>query len=139
MHYYLFSTYERLLAAGGLFVFAVGCLLVGIFNPTTAGFFPPCPFLAMTGFACPGCGLTRGFHALFHGDIFTAISFNALIPIYVFAFLFLIISLLSIIVRGRSLKFNILTPVPLMSFLVIAVIFGVLRNIPAYPFTFLFP
>ena len=139
MHYYIFSTTERLLAAGGLFIFAVGCLLVGIFNPTTAGFFPACPFLALTGNACPGCGLTRGFHALFHGDIYKALSFNALIPIYVFVFLFFIVSMLSIIFRGRSLKFNILTPVSLTPFLIIAVIFGFIRNIPVYPFTFFFP
>lgn len=136
---YLFSTTERILAGATLFIFAVGCFIVGFFNPTTAGFFPACPLLNVTGFACPGCGLTRGFHALFHGDLWTAISFNALVPIYCFIFLYVVSYLLSMVFRGRGLRFNLVTPIPLFIFLGICLVFGVLRNIPAEPFTFFYP
>lgn len=136
---YLFSTTERVIAGAVLAVFAIGCLIVGLFNPTTSSFFPACPLLSVTGYACPGCGLTRGFHALFHGDIWTAISFNALVPIYCFIFLYGISYLISVVFRGRGLWFNLLSPIPLFAFLAVSLIFGVLRNIPAEPFTFFFP
>jgi hypothetical protein len=136
---YLFSTTERIIAGSTLFIFAIGCFVVGFFNPTTAGFFPGCPLLQVTGYACPGCGLTRGFHALFHGDVWTAISYNALVPIYCLIFLYVLTYLLSVLFRGRGLWFNLITPISLFSFLAISLIFGVLRNIPAEPFTFFFP
>ena len=136
---YLFSTTERVFAGVGIAVFSIGCFIVGFFNPTTAGFFPACPLLATTGMACPGCGLTRGFHSLFHGDIFTAISYNALIPIYCLILLYIFTYLFSVVIRGRGLNINLFSPIPLFTFLGLSLIFGVLRNIPVEPFTFFFP
>ncbi len=135
----LSSTTERILAAAGLFVFAAGSFFVGFFNPSTERFFPACPLLAITGVACSGCGLTRGFHALFHGDILTALSFNALIPIYGFLFSYLVFYLLSVVIRGRGFGFRILTPWTVGIFLTVALLFGFIRNIPIYPFTVLYP
>ena len=36
----------------------------------------PCPYKTLTGWACPGCGLTRALHALLHGNLRLAFSFN---------------------------------------------------------------
>jgi len=127
------------MAGATLLVFGVACAFVGFFNPSTAGFFPACPLLSITGFACPGCGLTRGFHALFHGDVVTALSFNALIPIYVIGFVYLIGMLLSIAARGKALPYKFFAPSFFGFYLVVSITFGVLRNIPAYPFTVLYP
>lgn len=129
----------RLLAAGGLAGLAVGSGLVWYFDPTKSNFFPVCPLYSLTGFACPGCGLTRGFHALFHGDIVTALDFNALIPFFALAFIFLVVTLFSIVVRGKGLVKLSASPNFLFGTLVLLVVFGVLRNLPFYPFTFLFP
>lgn len=135
----IFSTFERILAAAGLLVFAAGCLLVRFFNPSTAGFFPGCPLLEMTGFACPGCGLTRGFHSLFHGDLLGALDFNALLPFFAVSFVYMVILLVSIAMRGKPLSFTIFTPASLWAFLGFAAVFFVLRNVPGYPFEILFP
>ncbi len=134
-----FSVKERILAAAGLLVFGVGSSVVAFFNPSTEKFFPVCPLLTSTGFACSGCGLTRGFHALFHGDVMTAVSYNALIPIYVFMFGYFIIYLSSIVIRGKGLGLRIATPWTLGTFLIVALLFGLVRNIPLFPFTFLYP
>src|SRR5262245_38315317 len=93
----------RIFAAAGVLGIGAGVFAVGYFNPVTAGFFPVCPLHEMTGLNCPGCGLTRGFHALFHGDILTALHFNALLPIYAFIFGYLVISMILTAVRGKGL------------------------------------
>ncbi|HVF42774.1 MAG TPA: DUF2752 domain-containing protein [Pyrinomonadaceae bacterium] len=43
-----------------------------------------CPFRALTGLPCPGCGMTRAFCALGHGDLSAAFGYNPLAP-FVFA------------------------------------------------------
>lgn len=135
----IIESYQRLLAGGALILFGAACAFVGFFNPSTVGFFPACPLLSITGIACPGCGLTRGFHALFHGDFLTAMSFNALIPLYVFGFLYLIGMLLSVALRGKTLPYKVFAPSFFGFYLVVSITFGVIRNIPAYPFTVLYP
>lgn len=135
----LFSFRERALAGAAVSAAAASAFVVGYFEPTSAGFFPVCPLHALTGFNCPGCGLTRGFHALFGGDFPGALRFNALLPVYLFAFVYLFAWLVSIAVKGRGLSFNIFRPRFIWSFFIIAMIFGVVRNFPVYPFTLLAP
>jgi hypothetical protein len=133
------SIIERIFAGTGILTIGAGVFVVRYFNPTTAGFFPVCPLYKLTGILCPGCGLTRGFHALFHGDILTALHFNALLPIFAFLIGFVFVSLALIVVRGRGLSWRIFSPASLYGFLVLAAAFFVLRNLPFYPFTFLAP
>ncbi|CAN5616055.1 DUF2752 domain-containing protein [soil metagenome] len=128
---------ERVLAAAGILAATTGAFAIGYFNPTTAGFFPVCPLHAVTGLNCPGCGLTRGFHALFHGDVLGALHFNALLPVYLFVGIYFLVSLSLIVVRGRGLSFNIFKPHLLWGFLIVLIIFGIMRNLPFYPFTIL--
>jgi hypothetical protein len=47
-------------------------------DPNQAGHYPTCPFLFLTGWYCPGCGSLRCLHALAHGDVGAALSFNPL-------------------------------------------------------------
>ena len=132
-------TYERTLAAGAVSAASVGSAFVWYFNPTEVHFFPVCPLYALTGFACPGCGLTRGYHALFNGDISTALHFNVLIPVWTVIFGYVFVSLLLLAVRGKGLPMWPTAPRFLGTFMVVLLAFGVLRNIPAYPFSLLFP
>lgn len=39
-----------------------------------------CPFRAVTGLPCPGCGMTRAFCSIGHGDFAGAFGYNALAP-----------------------------------------------------------
>lgn len=133
------STVERVLAGAGILAVSAGAFLVGYFNPTTAGFFPVCPLYSLTGIHCPGCGLTRGFHALFHGDVTTALHYNALLPVFAFLFAFIFISLILVVLRGRGLSWRVFPPSAMYGFLILAAAFFVLRNLPFYPFTLLAP
>lgn len=40
-----------------------------------------CPLRALTGYPCPGCGMTRAFSALAHGEPLRAIIYNPLSPV----------------------------------------------------------
>ena len=41
---------------------------------------PMCAFSALTGLCCPGCGLTRSFAFLEHGDVRASFAMNPLGP-----------------------------------------------------------
>ena len=134
------STVERLFAASGIATIVGRVSVVAYFDPSASHFFPVCPLYALTGIACPGCGLTRGYHALFHGDVATAMHFNALIPLYSLLFGYLLVSLVLLAVRGEGLSFAAFQkPWVLWSVMVLALAFAVLRNLPFYPFNFLYP
>ena len=133
------SKVERFLAAAGAAGMAVGAGVVSYFDPASAGFFPVCPLYSLTGFACPGCGLTRGFHALAHGDLATALDYNALLPFFALLIGSGFVSLLYFAARGRRMPVNLLHPKALYAFLFVLLIFGVIRNVPWYPFSILFP
>ncbi|HUF03648.1 MAG TPA: DUF2752 domain-containing protein [Aridibacter sp.] len=135
----IYNTTERILAGAGIAALGAGSFVVGWFDPGKASFFPGCPLLNVTGLACPGCGLTRGFHELFHGNFLAALDFNALVPIYALIFTFLTVLFASIAIRGRGLRYSILNPASLGAFLGISAVFGILRNIPVEPFQWLFP
>jgi len=117
----------------------VGAGLLWYFDPTKAGFFPVCPLYSLTGFACPGCGMTRGFHALLHGDIAGALGFNAMIPLFLLLFGFIFVTLFSVATRGKGFMRLTDSPKFLVGFLVVLVVFGFVRNLPIYPLTLLFP
>ena len=73
--------------------FAVGCgaMLVALYvwEPAASGLFPPCPFHALTGLHCPGCGSLRAVHQLLHGELWAAFRLNPLmvlsLPLLAFA------------------------------------------------------
>ena len=131
------SIINRILAAAGVLVITTGVAVVGYFNPITAGFFPLCPLHEMTGLNCPGCGMTRGFHALFNGDILDALHYNALLPLVAFVFAYLVISLSLTAIRGRGLSWKIFHPTVLLIILGVLLTFGIVRNLPFYPFNLL--
>ena len=67
-----------MLAIGGVIAIAAVITLNRI-DPTRTRLFPPCPFHALTGLFCPGCGSTRATHHLLHGRVGTAFGYNPLV------------------------------------------------------------
>lgn len=64
-----------LVAAGGVLL-ATG--YVALVDPNQGGHYPLCPFKAITGWDCPGCGGLRAVHDLAHGNLAAALDQNAL-------------------------------------------------------------
>ncbi len=136
-----FSRFERLIA-GLIFVgLTLGLFIVGYFDPQRVGFFPKCVFHELTGFACPGCGLTRAFHAMLNGHFLESLRYNALLPIYLAALVYAYMKSFVVLVRGYGFDFNPskASYFLIISFFVVSLIFAVLRNLPFYPFNLLYP
>jgi len=133
-------TGKALLIAGG----AAAC--TGLFvlfenNPEQHHFFPQCVFYRCTGLYCPGCGATRALYYLMHGDLVTALHDNAmlviLLPYLLWGLYVLGRRLWS---RKEPLRPQRMMPPALAWTLAVGVIsFGVLRNVPVFPFTALAP
>ena len=123
-----------------LFVAVVTCMaVVGagavlyFFNPSKYGFYPVCEFHELTGLNCPGCGGTRAAYQLLHGHVLQSLHDNAL-------FLLSLVVLTGrgtwiAIQRARNRRIAVfLTPALLWVFLVTAIVFTVLRNLPVFSF-----
>jgi hypothetical protein len=119
---------------------ALGCLgCLALFDPATAGFYPPCPFHALSGLYCPGCGSLRALHQLAHGHLLAALDLNGLtvlaLPLVLYAWLS----------AARTAFGRRPLPVPrlprTLGFWALAVVlaFWVLRNLPWYPWQILAP
>jgi hypothetical protein len=104
---------------------------VAVVDPNVAGHYPTCPFLAITGWYCPGCGALRAVHALAHGDLSTALARN---PFAVVAAGYLAVAWALWLRRtatGRPRRW-LAPPWVLYSVLGAILMFWVLRNVPGW-------
>ena len=117
-----------LLCAFGLLLVAGGVLL------SRAELGIPCPFHLVTGLDCPGCGVTRMLSALAAGDLAAAWRANpgllALSPV---------LALLALVLAAGWLRTGQIKPSRWQSVLLwgcvgLLLAFGVLRNLPFYPY-----
>ena len=91
-------------------------------------FFPPCVSYTLFHFHCPGCGLTRSVLALLNGDILLSIRQN-FIPVFsIIAGAWLYIELV-LYVFNKKPPFTLLKTKYLWAFLIILLIYTVVRNI----------
>ncbi len=117
--------------AGGL---ALALASVAAVDPAQGSLVPPCLFHTLTGWWCPGCGMTRATHRLLHGDVVGAIRYNVLLP-----FVVLLITLAWVDSYARStgrrpvLAARLPRWAPALG-VALAVAFAVVRNLPAAHF-----
>ena len=104
---------------------------VAVVDPNAPGHYPTCPFLALTGFYCPGCGGLRAVHALAHGDLMTALARNPLAVVAVGYAVVAWVLWFERTARGRPVRW-LAPPWVLYSVLAVVVLFGVLRNVPGW-------
>ena len=90
----------------------------------------PCVFREITGFKCPGCGITHLFLALLRFDFKEAFLCNPLVfillPFFIFYFIYLDYAYIV------DKKDNLVTKIPKafwIILLLITILFGILRNI----------
>jgi hypothetical protein len=110
---------------------AAGATLL-IVDPNQPGHYPTCPFLATTGWYCPGCGSLRAVHDLLHGDLAGALARN---PMMVLALPYLLLAAVTWLLRatGRPAPRSTSLPAWVIWLILGGVIaFGVLRNLAGW-------
>jgi hypothetical protein len=127
----------RALISVGITVAGLGFLR--LFNPVTSGFYPPCLFHSLTGIYCPGCGATRALYQMVHGHLAAAFAMNPLFVILLPVLIYLFVSYALLGIRGRGLPKFFANPTFLKLLFWIAIAFGIVRNLPFYPFNLLAP
>lgn len=112
---------------GGSGILAGSLAYVGLVDPhRPGGLFPPCPFYALTGWYCPGCGGLRMTHDLLHGDLAAAATDN------VFLLVGLPLVALWWLSRRRARR-PAVTPAAIAVAAAAAVLWAVVRNLPGFP------
>ncbi len=120
-------------AAALAFVVISGGAVLFFFDPTKNNFYPICQFHLLTGLYCPGCGATRASYQLLHGNLMAALHDNVLY----------VVSLAALAARGvwflKRRRYHqpaghFIPPTALWAFLGVALVFVVLRNLPAFSF-----
>ncbi len=119
--------YPSLSAAGTLVFLTV----VQVIDPNEPGHFPTCPWLALTGTYCPGCGTMRATHALTHGHLGEALARN---PVTVISYVAILIGYVNWTQRQwRGKQKTTLAPAWMLYLLFAGIMaYWVLRNMPGW-------
>lgn len=126
------------LLLGLLAAAAVGAAVLWHFDPHQAGNpLPPCPSLWLTGLFCPGCGTTRALHALLHGDLPGALAMNPLMVVSLPPVAVLLAHELQLLPKAMAPLARHLGNARVWAVVLIG--YGVLRNLPWPPFSWLAP
>ncbi|GBL35528.1 hypothetical protein EMGBS15_11230 [Filimonas sp.] len=110
----------------------LAAMVLYLFPPERNPYYPKCIFKQLTTFECAGCGSARSLHALLHGHVSLAADYNLL----------LMVLLPVLIVGGIASYSNYLDNVwPVLNrpkiYLILIILFWIMRNIDHFPFTFL--
>ena len=109
-------------------VVVAGVVIYSTFDPSASRWFPRCPFLRLTGLKCPGCGTQRAIHALLHGDVLSALHFNALLPVSI---PLLLLYGYAELVRTRKPRFynRVNSVTAILAVLIVVIVWWIVRNI----------
>ena len=130
---------DRLAASAVVALAAGGLSVVYLLDPSSSDLYPPCPFLALTGFYCPGCGTLRALHQLTLGHPVAALDLNPLMVLLLPFVAYFLASHAMLAVTGRPLRKFFVRPELIWALLGVVLVYWLLRNIPAYPLTLLAP
>lgn len=99
-----------------------------------------CIVYALTGCYCPGCGAGRACYCILHGQIYQAFRYNPLLVILLpWIGLYLALCAGQWLFTGRETISRRIPAWILWTLLIIILLYGVLRNVDAYPFALLAP
>lgn len=126
---------KRLFLCVAAAVLAAAALLYLYFTPEGAGAGIPCPFYAVTGLYCSGCGASRALRSILHFDFYRALRYNAVLTV-LFPLLGAYFCALGVsYIRFGKDRVSVKIPgFAVWGAVALVVVYGVLRNIPAFSF-----
>ncbi|MEG2377008.1 MAG: DUF2752 domain-containing protein [Clostridia bacterium] len=99
----------------------------------------PCPLYSLTGCYCVGCGATRMFMSLKRLDIVSAFGYNALVFLIIVYLTVALIACNVSLISGKNVHKWLVNRRALWIIAIATILFGILRNIPIAPFSYLAP
>lgn len=120
----LFSFMKKFVVV--LFLLVLYLVIAGYFN-----IYIPCPIKAITGFYCPGCGITRMIKSLFELDFYAAFRYNPLLFISLPFDLFLYFDY---VFRKNKSLYKKIPELVWYIIIILLIVYGILRNIPYFSF-----
>ncbi|GGV44744.1 membrane protein [Actinomadura cremea] len=126
-----FAAARRLLSPLGVAVLAAGAVgYIAAVDPNAQGHYPTCPFLALSGYQCPGCGALRTVHAVAHGQLGEAVALNVftvtMLPVLAFFWVRWAVAR----ARDRPTRTKAADPRLIWAFFAVVIVFWVVRNLP---------
>ena len=98
-------------------------------------FFIPCFFHEITGFHCPGCGVTRMLFSLLNGNLKEAFQYNQLLFIFLPFFIFFgVYKAYNYIYCKEDQITKKIPKVVWYSVIILFILFGILRNMKEFSF-----
>lgn len=126
---------KRIAVIAAAAVFAAAALLYLYFTGEGDGAGIPCMFHQITGFYCSGCGASRALRSILHLDFYRAFRYNAIftlaLPLIAVYFGALILSYIKF---GKDKISSQIQMKFVWIFIISAIIYGILRNIPEFSF-----
>ena len=104
--------------------------LLHFHDPHNSGAYGFCPFLAITGRPCPGCGGLRAINDLTRLDVGAAVSSNALAVALVVVLAVAYIRWIANRWRGEDIPMIVLSPRTGVAVMTLLVVFAMVRNTP---------
>mgnify|MGYP005959288881 CR=1 FL=1 len=107
-----------------ILIISIGYYFLNLFY----NFSIPCIFNKITGFYCPGCGITRMLFSIMQLRFYQAFRFNPLV------FILLILSIIYCFFKLILKKDIYISNKTYIILLIITILFGILRNISFFKF-----
>lgn len=109
---------------------AAGAVVLYVFDPSVYSFYPPCVFRSLTGYLCPGCGITRALHHILHGRFVEAFHYNAMAVVFGPVLLAGAVAEARTVIRGAPEPRFVQKPWIAWSVIAVLIGWGVIRNLP---------
>lgn len=95
----------------------------------------PCLFYKITGYYCPGCGITRCLFAIMEGNFYEAFCYNRLVFIMIpFLVTYILYNIYLYVFDKKDYFINRIPNWVWICLLVIVICFGVVRNIEYFSY-----
>ncbi len=130
---------RRLLLGLALVGMAGVAAVLFFLDPATTPWYPRCPFYALTGLFCPGCGSLRAAHHVLHGRLLMAFHLNPLAVLCAPWLAYAALSQTLGLMGGRALPFRVIPARWVWGLVVVMLSFWVVRNLPGTPWSWLAP
>lgn len=122
------KSYIPLLLLG--IVLVGGFIIYTFFDPVRYAWMPKCPFHLLTGWNCPVCGMQRAIYALLHGRFAESLAYNYFFVVCIpYLIALLVAEIMKQLHSGACFVRVIGHPFVTTMFLILAVLWGVIRNL----------